>query len=145
MVENLQRPKVGLGVYIFNDDGKNLIGKRKSEHGRDAWAPPGGHLEFGESFEECAIRETLEETGINIKDIKFAGITNDVFSETGKHYITIAMIARWKSGNVQVMEPDKCEKWEWISWDDFPESVWLPVKNFRKQNKILDFKKLFDC
>lgn len=49
---------------------------------------PGGHLEFGESFAETAAREVLEETGLQVGDIKFLTATNDVFGE-GKHYVTI--------------------------------------------------------
>lgn len=49
---------------------------------------PGGHLEFGESFRTTAAREVLEETGLEVGNIKFLTATNDVFDE-GKHYVTI--------------------------------------------------------
>jgi 8-oxo-dGTP diphosphatase len=135
MTENESlRPKVGVGVLIFNDKNEILIGKRKSAHGDGLYAPPGGHLEFGETFEECAKRETAEETGLGIKDIKFLTVTNDVFvSENKKHYITIIMTARADKGEPQNKEPEKCEKWEWVKWDEFPENLFLPVKNLRKQ------------
>ncbi|MCL2483819.1 MAG: NUDIX hydrolase [Firmicutes bacterium] len=129
-------PRVGLGVYIFNDKNEILIGKRIGKHGFATYAPPGGHLEFGESIEECAARETLEETGITIKNITVAGVTNDIYSED-KHYITIAVTALWAGGEVQIMEPNKCEKWEWVKWEDFPENLFLSVANFRKQTKEL--------
>ncbi|MBU0929712.1 MAG: NUDIX domain-containing protein, partial [Nanoarchaeota archaeon] len=58
--------RVGVGVYIIKDN-KILFGKRKGFHGSGTWCPPGGHLEFNESIEECAIREVMEETGIKIK------------------------------------------------------------------------------
>lgn len=57
------------------------------------WALPGGHLEFCESFEECAGREVLEETGLKIAAASFLTCTNNVFDEpTGKkHYCTVFM------------------------------------------------------
>jgi 8-oxo-dGTP diphosphatase len=64
-MENKNRPKVGIGVIIKKDN-KILFGKRKNAHGDGTWSFPGGHLEFGETWEECAMRETLEETGINV-------------------------------------------------------------------------------
>lgn len=56
------------------------------------WAFPGGHLEFGESYAECAERESLEETGLKVKAVKTAAFTNDVFASENKHYITIFVL-----------------------------------------------------
>lgn len=50
-------PKVGIGVMIFKD-GKVLLGKRKGSHGDGEYSFPGGHLNYMESFEDCAQRET---------------------------------------------------------------------------------------
>jgi 8-oxo-dGTP diphosphatase len=124
---------VGVGVYI-RKDGKILLGKRKNSHGEGKWCPPGGHLEFGESFEECAKREAFEETGLKIKNVRFGTVTNDIFKDEGKHYITIAMIADHEEGEAKVMEPDKCDRWEWFSWSEesLPE-LFLPNHNALKQ------------
>ncbi|OGK15480.1 DNA mismatch repair protein MutT, partial [Candidatus Roizmanbacteria bacterium RIFCSPHIGHO2_01_FULL_39_12b] len=90
------RPKVGVGVLVVKD-GKTLFGKRKNAHGDGLWCFPGGHLELNESWEECAVRETMEETGLKIKNVRFATATNDIFPVEGKHYITIFMIAGYDS------------------------------------------------
>lgn len=109
----MERPKIGLGVIIIKD-GKVLLGKRKNAHGEGTWCPPGGHLEFGESWEECARRETEEEAGIKIKDVRFATATNDINGEEGTHYVTVVMVAKFNSGEVRIMEPEKCDGWEWF-------------------------------
>ena len=54
-------PRIGVGVIAENSDGLMLLGKRKNAHGEGDWEPPGGHLEFGETPIECAIRELKEE------------------------------------------------------------------------------------
>ncbi|KAK0549201.1 hypothetical protein OC846_001697 [Tilletia horrida] len=59
-------PRVGLAVFVLNTHGHVLIGKRKGSHGAGKIALPGGHLELHESFEDCAVREVLEETGIEL-------------------------------------------------------------------------------
>lgn len=56
MNENSLRPLIGLGVLIFNHQGQLLLGQRRSTLGEGTWAPPGGHLEYGESLEDCAPR-----------------------------------------------------------------------------------------
>ena len=87
----MERPKVGIGVFVFKD-GKILLGKRRNAHGEGSWSLPGGHLEFNEELEDCAQREVMEEAGIKIKNIRLSTITNDKFEKEGKHYITIFMV-----------------------------------------------------
>ena len=130
MEEN--RPKVGLGVIVIKE-GKVLLQKRKSAHGSGTWSFSGGHLEFGESFEDCAKRETREEAGIEIKNIKFLTTTNDFHKKENKHYVTIFMTAEYDSGEVRIMEPDKCETWQLFSWDNLPKPLFLPIENLLKQ------------
>ncbi len=126
-----KRPRVGLGVCIVKD-GKVLMGHRVSKHGNDTWSFPGGHIEFGESFEDCAKRETMEEAGIEIKDIEVVTCTNDIYEGEDKHYITVFVKANWDKGEPKVMEPDKMTEWDWFDWDNLPEPFFLALKNFRK-------------
>ena len=125
------RPRVGVGVCIIKDD-KILLGKRKNAHGEGTWCFPGGHLEFQESWEDCARRETLEETGLQIKDVRFATSTNDIFALEGKHYITIFMVAQYASGEAKILEPEKCEAWEWFDWNKLPSPLFVSTENFFK-------------
>ncbi|MCL2586698.1 MAG: NUDIX hydrolase [Firmicutes bacterium] len=133
--------RIGIAVYIFNDKDEILLGKRKNAHGDGEYAPPGGHLEYGENFEECAKREAMEEAGITLKNISVAGVTNDLFESIGRHYVTISLTAQLDSGVVETKEPHKCEGWEWHRWGDFPPDLFLPVANLRKQIKELTWKK----
>jgi 8-oxo-dGTP diphosphatase len=125
-------PRVGLGVYILRDD-EVLLGKRKSPHGKGFWSAPGGHLEYGETWEECARRETIEEAGIEIMNIRFAGLTNDIHETENKHYVTIAVLADYVSGEAKVLESEKLEKWDWFSWNNLPSPLFLPMQNLLKQ------------
>jgi len=120
--------KVGVGVYIVRD-GKVLFGKRKGAHAASTWAVPGGHLEFGESWEECAYREVAEEAGIEINNVRYGFVTNDIFKADNKHYITIAMVADYVSGEAKVLEPEKCEGWDWFSWESLPSPLMITTQN----------------
>lgn len=128
-----KRPKVGVGVAVIKG-GKVLLGKRKNAHGEGTWSFPGGHLEYNESWEDCASRETLEETGLSIKNIRFGTVTNDLFHKEQKHYVTIIMLSDYDSGTLQVMEPDKCEQWEWYNWNNLPNALFVSIENLLKEN-----------
>ena len=115
------RPLVGIGVLILKD-GKILMSKRKRSHGAGEYNFPGGHLEHGESFEECAKRETFEEAGIEIENIKFQFVAN-VKKYLPKHYVHIGIIADWKKGKAKSLEPDKNGPWEWYALEDLPQPM----------------------
>lgn len=136
-MEEKQRPKVGVGVMIFKD-GKILLHKRKGSHGQGEYAFPGGHLEYRESFEDCAKREITEECGIEVKNIRFNYVAS-VLKYTPKHYIHIGLIADWKKGEPKVLEPEKCDGvWGWYNLNNLPKPMFelckIAIKSF-KENK----------
>ncbi len=116
-----QRPKVGVGVMIFKD-GKVLLGKRISSHGVNEYSFPGGHVEYLESFEDCVRREVREECGLEIQNIQFVCVSN-IVDYKPKHFITLSFSAEWESGEPHVLEPEKCENWDWYSLTDLPDPI----------------------
>ncbi|MER2498223.1 NUDIX hydrolase [Vibrio neptunius] len=125
--------RVGVAAVILRE-GRVLLGERIGSHGAHTWATPGGHLELGESIEECAKRETLEETGLSVDSFNKLGFTNDVFEKEGKHYVTLFVVASCSSGEPEVMEPDKCKQWQWFELDQLPEPLFLPLTNLLKES-----------
>lgn len=125
-------PRVGTGVFVRKER-CILMGKRKNVHGHGSWSLPGGHLEFGESWEECARREVLEETNVQIEKIRFAAVTNDVFHQERRHYCTIFLVADHLRGDPLMMEPEKCDAWAWVPWDEAP----LPTPLFQPLRDLL--------
>lgn len=138
--------RVGVGLYILDSQNRVLMGLRKSKHGEHTWCPPGGHLEFRESFEQAGAREAKEETdlNVNIEDIQVVDVTNDIYTETNKHYITIHLVTRKYTGQAKINEPDKWEKWDWFDLDNLPQPLMLSVDNFlcknNCKNKLLNLK-----
>lgn len=117
--------------------GQVLLGKRKGSHGAGTWAPPGGHLEFGETFEECAIRETLEETQYILPPSAPAAlVTNCLYPDEDKHYVTVGMRFAIDDDTTPVIvntEPEKCEGWQWFAWTDLPEDLFPSFVRIRDQ------------
>ena len=120
--------KVGIGVMIMKD-GKVLLGKRKGKHGAGEYAWPGGHFEYMESFTDSAKREVMEETGMEIDNIRFLRLAN-LKEYAPKHYVDIGLIADWKSGEPVVMEPEKCESWDWYDIDNLPSPLFSGIETY---------------
>lgn len=121
-MNNENKPKVGLGIVLINKAGKVLIGKRKGSHAQK-YSIPGGHLELGETFEECAAREIKEETDLDIQNPIVIGVTNNLetFRTEGKHYISVVVLVTEYSGELKNVETDKNEGWIWCSPRDLPQ------------------------
>jgi 8-oxo-dGTP diphosphatase len=113
-----------------------LMGKRKGSHGAGNWSFPGGHQEFGESVYQAATRELREEAGLDVSPDRFRKLTftNDVFRVEQKHYITLYVetILYPGDGEPRIMEPNKCDGWEWFTREMFtnpPAPLFLPIRN----------------
>ena len=123
-------PRVGVGVLVVRE-GKVLIGKRKGSHGAGQYALPGGKLEWKETWADCARREVLEETAIDLSavPVTYCYVTEAVIDENN-HWITVLMVAN-VDDTVEASneEPDKCEGWEWMNWDEVPKPRFLPLDN----------------
>ena len=121
--------KVGIGVIIFDGEGRILLGHRVGKdtggiYEPGSWCLPGGKQEYNETIEECAIREVKEETNIDIDDVIIFGAHDDIQSD--RHFVTIHTFARYKSGEAKVMESDKEDEWKWYHIDNLPSKVYSP-------------------
>jgi 8-oxo-dGTP diphosphatase len=120
---------VGVAVLIWRGE-RVLLTHRKGSHGAGTWAPPGGHLDMGESVEDCAIREVREETGLIISEPRFLAVTNDIFADEGKHYATIWMEAQVEAGEARINSPREMSELGWFDWGDLPLPRFLPLENY---------------
>jgi 8-oxo-dGTP diphosphatase len=123
----MQAPRVGVGVLIRRGN-EVLLLHRKNVHGEGTWSTPGGHLEFGETPEACASREVLEETGVQVNNIRFVCITNDVFDQS-RHYITIWMHAEYQAGEAHVSAEYEASEVAWFPWDALPSPLFLSFQH----------------
>ena len=62
-------PSVNVGV--LNDSGELLLIRRTDN---DNWAMPGGAMDLGETIADAAVRETLEETGMECEIVRLVGV-----------------------------------------------------------------------
>ena len=130
-MEEKKKVGVGIGVMILKNN-KILLGKRHEDpenassllHGAGTWTMPGGKLDFGETFEEGAKREVLEETGIKLNKVNVFCVNQDMV-ETA-HFITVGLFSDNFEGDAKVMEPDEITEWHWFDLKDLPNPIYFP-------------------
>lgn len=110
----------GVGVYIFNqDDTKILLTQRgpAARHEQYRWEGPGGALEPGETYEQAAHREIMEELGIHIDLGEVIGEYDIVTDSNGDHWE--AKIFRAATVETPVIqEPTKCVGFGWFTREE---------------------------
>ena len=112
------RPQVGVGV-IFVRDGRVFLGQRLGPLGGGTWGSAGGHLEDGESLEDCARREALEELGVVVGDVRYLCVSNII--AYGRHYVDIG------DQEPELLEPDSFAQSGWLPLESPPEPLFQAV------------------
>ncbi len=143
MAEEKKRVGAGFGVIILNKEGKVLMGRRHPDPDKadsafrsaGEWSLPGGKMEWGETFEEGAIREVKEETDLDIQNPKVVSVHN--CKNEHAHFMTVGLLAETFSGEPKVMEPDEITEWGWFDPQDLPQPRYFPsievIENFQKK------------
>jgi 8-oxo-dGTP diphosphatase len=129
-------PLSGFGVgVVIRKNGRIAAAPRNGSIGAGEWGAPGGKLDPGESVFVAARRETREETGIEITNIKFLGVTLDTFQtpKGPKFYFSFQLSADWQSGELITREEEKTRApWRWLHWDEIPQPHFLSLKKLRE-------------
>lgn len=127
---------VGVGVIVRRrSDGFFLLGLRQGSHGHLTWGLPGGSLHYGETVEQCATRELLEETSLTCQDGHVAPFSTwDVMEN--KAWLTLyysGFVDLDDDKKIEVVEKDKCLEWRWCSINDMPQPLFQPLQSAKSQ------------
>jgi 8-oxo-dGTP diphosphatase len=131
MSDKLYKIGTGIGVMIFNKKGQILLGHRTENSGSvfgldDVWALPGGKVEYGETFEQAAAREIMEELGIRILKPEVKVLQTNMNEKA--HFTTVGLAVTKFEGEPKIMEPEDHDRWEWFDMDDLPEIGYVPSR-----------------
>lgn len=124
--ESRPLPQIGVGCMIMRNN-QILLGLRKSAHGAATYGWIGGHLEFGETLEECAVRKIYEETGLAAASESLRLLCVSNVREYNKHYIDIEFIIDGIQGEPRILK-STIESWGWYDLDNLPFPLFKPVE-----------------
>jgi ADP-ribose pyrophosphatase YjhB (NUDIX family) len=113
-----QNPKPAAGVFIVEGK-KVLLAKRAVHPLKGYWDSVGGFVEAGESPQETALRETKEETGLDIKITEVLGVGKDKYEE--QETTVIGLLAEIIKGKPE--SHDDVSELKWFSLDHLPENI----------------------
>jgi ADP-ribose pyrophosphatase YjhB (NUDIX family) len=127
------QPVVGIGAVIVREGAIVLI-KRGNEPSKGKWSIPGGLVELGESPEQAVIRETKEETCLDVENPSLIDVVSNVdLDEKGKvkyHYVIIDYLVHVKSGKLHAAS-------------DAAELRWVPFDEVEKYDLTTSFRLFF--
>lgn len=120
------RPFIGIGIVVIKGD-QVLLCQRGKPPGVGTWTLPGGAQELGETCEEAARRELMEECSLEVGPLHFCAhvdtIRRDDEGRIRFHYTILDFAAKWISGE-PVAGSDVMSA-EWASMDDLgPYDLW---------------------
>lgn len=111
-----ESPQLGVGAIVFHQNRVLLI-KRGRPPNAGQWAIPGGRIKLGETLQQAAEREILEETGVRIKAgepvFAFDLIQHDSEGQCRLHYVVIDLAADYLSGDP--LAGDDASDARWVS------------------------------
>lgn len=125
------RPNVpltpGVAAILFDDRRRILILKRPRG---PYWSIPGGRMELGESAQDCCVRETREETGLDVEVVRLVGLyTNPesicAYPDGNVHQSYIALFECRVVGG-QLQENEEGERFHWLAEEEMDRYLLLP-------------------
>ena len=124
-----RNPAPTVSILVLEGD-RVLLGKRGGSPGKGTWSFPSGYIDYEEDFLTTAIRETKEETGL---DVEVRSIINVVssFVSPSFHFLGIYVLARVMGG--QLVAGDDLEAVDW-----FPLAGPLPEMGFQEDVAIIE-------
>ena len=108
----MNRPEVAVGAVCVHADALLLI-RRGRGPAAGEWSVPGGRVEWGETLHEAVVRETFEETGLEVVVDRYLGWTERL--DDAYHYVILDFA-------VTALDPTTPP----VAGDDAAEATWVP-------------------
>ncbi len=126
-------PIIGVGAIIIQE-GNLLLEKRGHEPAKGRWSIPGGVVELGERLKVAVVRETKEETGLDVEVVDLAGVVDQIdLDDVGKvkyHFVIVDFHVKILGGSLQADS-------------DADELRWVPLAEVERYDLTASFRRFF--
>lgn len=143
-------PLIGVGAVIVHE-GRVLLVQRGHEPMKGRWTIPGGLIDVGEALTEAVVRETREETGLEVEPIELVELLDRIHREDGRvrcHYVIADYLCSVVGGTLAAADDAAAVRWveraEWNSHSSLEldpitvrvvELAWQRAKQLEKESK----------
>ncbi len=112
-------------MVVVNKENKILLVRHKKGNQR-YWVLPGGRLEYGETFEECAIRELKEETGLDVEVERFLFLSEALAPDRSRHIVNIFIKAKVVGGTMKLGDEPVLAGVDFLPLEDLAKLTLFP-------------------
>ena len=133
------RPAVTADSVVFcnGSDGLSvLLIERANDPFKGCWAFPGGFMDMEENAEDCAKRELMEETGMEVRSLEYIGTFSEVNRDPRGRTITFAYYAVVEKSDV--IGADDASRAKWFPIDSIPSLAFDHEEILRTALKVLN-------
>ena len=116
-------PGVGCGLVIQRADGRVLLCRRLKAPEAGFWNIVGGKVDMMEASADAARREAQEESELQIGDVDFLCLAEQIIPADGQHWVSMMYLTRDFAGEPMLTEPDKLSDIGWFDLDDLPQPL----------------------
>lgn len=138
-------PGVGIGVMIFNKEGKVLLILRNDDAKKadslmrleGTWTFPAGKVKYGETIFDAAIRKVKQEANLEIENPKIVSISDDINSFA--HFVTFGLMVKDYERNISLGNSEEHVDYDFFDINELPENLCMPSRNIvnNYKNNIL--------
>jgi ADP-ribose pyrophosphatase len=121
-------PRVGVGVLLVDEAGRVLLTLRERPPEAGCWSIVGGKVDYLETLEQCAVRETREEVGLEIRLAHLLCVTDHHLPHEGQHWVSPAYLGQVLAGEDRNCEPEKTRAVGWFPLGELPRISPSPPK-----------------
>jgi len=123
------QPRVGVGILPVDESGRLLLTLRRHPPEVGCWSIVGRKLDFLETLEQCAVRDTLEEVGAAISVDSLLCVTDHLLPGEGQHWVSPAFLAHVSSRDTCNCEPKKTQEVRRFPIDELPPNPTITAHN----------------